>query len=142
MEFGQSWPEPVSGMRAEPMRTTTNAAHRIVLLACAGLAAAAAALVGVPFLSAHALAPAAAAGAVLLIVTAAAVGYDGRRLTGALRAAEAAAARSRSELQVSGQHVPGTRPVRHVRERGRAQQSLPPAVRHRTSPRLARDGGR
>jgi len=85
------------------MRTLADSCHRIVLLGCGSLCAAAAAIVGVPMLAADGAMAASVppAFAVLLLATAAAIFYAGRRLTRALRAAEDAAALSRSELQVT-----------------------------------------
>jgi len=84
------------------MRTLAGACHRIVLFACGGLCVAAAAVAGAPLLAADGtMAAAVPASAVLLLATAAAILYAGRRLTGALREAEDAAELSRSELQVT-----------------------------------------
>jgi diguanylate cyclase (GGDEF)-like protein len=84
------------------MQTAIHASRRIVLLTCGSLSAAAVAVAGAPLLAADGLAGAAASAfAVLLLAAAAATLYAGRRLTGVLGAAEDAAARSRSELQVT-----------------------------------------
>jgi diguanylate cyclase (GGDEF)-like protein len=100
--FGNMRPGLHSGTTKVQMRTTIEASHRIVLLASGSLGAAAMVVAGAPLLAADgALGIAVPACAALLLIAATAIHHAGRRLTGALREAEEAAALSRSELQVT-----------------------------------------
>ncbi len=84
------------------MRAPTEAYNRIILIAFGSLSAAAIAVAATPRLAADGtMAAAVPILTVLLLAVACGILYAGGRLTGALRTAEDAAARSRSELQVT-----------------------------------------
>src|SRR5579871_1089841 len=85
-----------------PTRTPTQTSRRIVVSASASLCAAAVAVAGTPLLpTTGAAAAAVPACALFLLITAARLVRAGGQLTNALQAAEDAATRSRSELQVT-----------------------------------------